>query len=735
MLNRRQFIVSSLAAGAWLMNIQVPLARAAEKKAADAKSSQWSIYLAILPDNTIKMESPVMEMGQFMRTTGPMLLAEELDLDWDSIEFTHDTLMHITRDDKGAVNYSHASQFTGGSFAARMVWDYLRTSGATVRQMLVEEAAERWNIAPEKLRTEKNYVIDPAGSRRFSYGELAEKASRRQVDTGKLKLKDAKNYTIIGRDRRNIDLDAIVTGKPVFGIDADYPNAVQVIIHRAPALGAEIASYDKKAALKVPGVIDVVEMQREDDEHHFSGHTQMLAAGVAVVAENLWAAMQGKAKLNTQWKHTSKFVDQNSAQQIAQFHKMVGDDSAPANTTQDLGSVKDALSEADFVVDASYEKPLFAHALMEPFNCIADIRKDSATVITGHQSPVRIAEDVEKYTGVSALNTEVICKRMGGGFGRRWVKDYPREAIILSHKLKRPVKITWMREDEMERDFPDPASVTRIRAGVKDGKIIAWHHRQAQTKGGAQDTCFPHGLVENYRVDLCEFESHIPGGAWRGPQHPIWAFAVECTIDEIAHKLGRDPLQYRLDMLYPERDLSYANFGADKKNTGRMARCYEAAAKAAQWNKPRPNGTGLGIAGHFCHGSYAAFVVEVSVSEKNELKINEAWGAIDCGRAINPNHIRAQMEGGFIDGLGAALFNKLDYENGQVINNQFNQFRLIKMKEAPLKVHSIILDNDHSPTGVGEPPTAPAPAALANAIFAACGKRIRKMPIAEEFVI
>lgn len=732
-LGRREFFKSSVVSGGWLLAIQLPLSTKTASRVPDdiKESSDWSIYLSIRPDNSVIMESPITEMGQFMRTTGPMMLADELDLDWEAIKFTQDAKLHLSRNKEGGLSYSHANMDTGGSHSVRWTWEYLRKAGAIARQMLIETAADVWGVPVSELKTKKSVIYHSTSQRSALYGDLALHASQRRIDTNTTRLKTKSEFKIIGNATHNIDLKRIVTGEPRFGIDMAYPNCLQAVIYRAPAVGAEIVSYNKTAALAIPGVKKIIEMERMDDSYWFSGNTQYIAAGIAVLADSLWAAIQGRNTLNPQWKNTSKYANQNSEEQIKTFHTLVTED-GPAKETQNFGDTKTAFNDADIILQQVYEKPLLAHALLEPLNCIADIRDTDATIITGHQFPIRIAEEVERFTGIDALNVEVICKPMGGGFGRRAERDWVREAVLLSKKIKAPVKVTWLREDEMERDLHDPASVSQIKASLKNGNITGWHHRQAQTGGGAQDSCFPQGVVPNFKVELCTFKSHIPSGAWRGPQHPAWAFAAESMIDELAHAAGIDPYQFRMDLMLPARTFPHTNWGATIKDSGRMAECYKQAANLANWSKARPKHTGLGIAGHFCHGSYAAFVVEVAV-ENGTLKINEAWGAIDCGLAINPNHIRAQMEGGFIDGLNAALFNKINVVAGAVQNNQFNTFYLGRMKDAPLDVHTTIIQNNHPPTGVGEPPTAPAAASLVNAIYAASGRRIRTLPVIESF--
>jgi isoquinoline 1-oxidoreductase subunit beta len=733
-LDRRSFLkAAATATGALLVSIPLPPRSSllAATRAVEA-SPQWSVYLTIHPDNRVDLVSPIMEMGQGMRTTGPMMLADELDLDWSLIAFGRDAPIYMSRNTKGEVIYDHAQISCGGSQTVRNNWVYLRRAGATVRRMLIEEAAERWKVSPDTLVTANSFVVDPTSNRRVSYGELAGKAAIRRVAADHIRIKRQSEYRIMGKDARVVDIRDIVTGKPLFGIDEDYPNALQAVIDRAPAIGAEIASYDKAAALAVPGVRHVVELPRQVEKHWPEGQSQTMAAGVAVIADSLWAAIKGRGVLQTKWKNASS---DDSAAQLAAYHKLVASNQTAIKIRED-GDVDRAFASADVVLDATYEKPLFAHACMEPLSCIADVRADGATVITGHQNPQLAAVEVERIAGLDALEVKVVSKRMGGGFGRRGEVDYLREAVTLSHRVKRPVKVTWTREDDIQRDFFDPAAVMRVRAALKNGRIVAWHHRQAQTKGDPEThRCFPAELVPNYRVEKFPSTSNIQTGAWRAPLELQWAFAVESMLDELAHAAGEDPLAFRLKWLQPYKDYPVEHWAAKTIHSGRLAACYEAAARLAEWNRKRPAGTGLGIAGHFTFGTYAACVVEVSVSEGNELRIHRAWGAIDCGFAINPNHIRAQMEGGFIDGFNAALFNNVRIANGRVVNDNFATLRWMRMREAPPSIEVAIIDSGYEPTGVGEPPLPPAGAAMANAIFAACGKRIRRMPLAESFEI
>lgn len=730
-LSRRQFLKSSLIGSSMLLTIQLPALTGSSDNR--SKAEGWCVYVKIDADNRVSIFSPVAEMGQHMKTTGPMILADEMDVDWRLVSIAKDCSTYLHRDSQGRIAYTFADMNTGGSHAVRRNWDYLRHAGAAIRRMMIEEAAAIWEVPANDVSTHMSFVTNNKTDKKLSYGQLSKGAASRHIDMHKLKLKARSEYTIIGRDVRTVDIKSIVTGQPLFGIDEDYPNALQVLIHRAPWYGASVVSFDRSAALAVPGVKDVVEIERSLDNPGKDTEVQIISAGVAVIADTLWAALQGKRLLNTQWQENPNYAQQSSGLQQTQFKQMVeGDYAAKATLSKDFGDVLGVLSRANNSLDHTYETPLFAHACMEPLNCIADIREHDATIVVGHQFPIDVALEVERFTGIDALNVEIINKRMGGGFGRRYKQDFIREAVLLSKNVKQPVKITWTREDAMERDFFGPAHAMRVRAALDDNNDVeAWHHIQAQTQSSPRDACFPANIVKNYRTEVINTGSKIPTGPWRGPGHLQWTFAVESMTDELAYHTAQDPLAFRLNMLLPHKAYAYSGWGATVIDSGRMAICYERAAKMAEWGKSLPKNHGLGIAGHFTFGSYAAFVIEVEIDPQNQLTLHNAWGAIDCGLAINPNHIRSQMEGGFIEGLNAALFNSVKIEKGRVINNNFHTLRWIKMREAPPSIEVDIINNDYPPTGVGEPPTAPAAAALANAIFAASGQRIRRLPISE----
>ena len=730
--SRRSFLKTSLVSGSFLCTINVV---SQGKEGAEEKRPQdIHAYLLIHPNNSIVMHSPIAEMGQYMRTTGPMMLAEEFDLPWEKIRFTEETPLHLTQDAEGTVSYRYADMDSGGSYAVKRNWEPMRQIGATLRQQFMQAASVLWSVPVEEIRTRNAYLYHDKSESRIAYAQVAELASNQKVDFQSSMFKDPSDYRILGTEKADVDLEKIVTGKPLYGFDAEYPGMLNCVILRAPILGASPVIKNRKHVVSMPGVKHLIEVPAMIDEHWLSGQTTVVPAGIAIVATKLWQAISAKRRLEVEWKQNPKFAGQNSEQQISNFHTLVNSDKAEVEQVRNDGNIDTAFSNAKTIMDLTFEKPLLAHAAMEPFSCIADASSEPPYLEVGHQFPKRAAEIAASILDVPATDIEFKGKRMGGGFGRRARKDFVWEAVWLSQQINAPLKVSWLREDDFEQDYFGPATVTRIRAALDDDhNLIAWHHRQAHTKGGSQFSSFPCGLVENYRVEHCKTESFIRAGAWRGPFHLQWAFPAESMIDELAHSAGQDPLAFRLKLLGKDRTLPFANWGAENIDTGRMAACYRACAEAAEWYKPRPDGVGIGIAGHFVHGSYAAFVLEVEVTDSNKLELKQAWGAIDCGMALNPDHIRNQMEGGFIEGLNAAMFNKIDVVNSEVQQKNFHNFHWMRLRQAPVSIETTIIKSDHQPSGVGEPPTAPAAAALANAIFAACGIRLTKMPFSGEF--
>lgn len=719
-LSRREFITYTAASSSLMVTI--PLLNATPKDDLNQQSG-WCVYVEIAPDNKITISSPVQDMGQHMKTTGPMMIAEELDADWSLVSCITSSVFLKKEGDK--IEYDYADMSTGGSHAVRNNREYMRHAGAMTRMLLIHAASMVWKVSADKLITKNSFVINPANQEKLSYGALAEIAAKLDSKEITPKYKNPKDYHILGKDITTVDINEIVSGKPLFGIDMKMDNMLHAVIQRAPFYFGKIQSYSDEKTLKINGVVKTLKINLVTNEKN---GRKIISEGVAVVAKNFWSALKGREALDIQWKQ-EQYQDESSEKILADF-KQLCNKNDPKTAVINDGDIQTALNKAQKIFEHEFSTQHLAHLCMEPFNAVVEVKSNSATIITGNQNPKGVNQAVAEELGLSHKNVTVIPTRMGGGFGRRWQTDFVREATKIARHFKQPVKLQWTREDDVSQDYFGQAVSARVKAGIdENGKIMGWHNRQAQIRGGVNEYCFPQGLIKNYRIDRFSRKSGTDVGAWRGPGHMQSCFITESMLDIIAHDQQQDPLKFRLDLLGSPRELEYKGYGANSKSTQRMAKCYQQVATMAKWNKKRPEGVGLGIAGHFTFGSYAAFVVEYDSREKHRCKISNVWGAIDCGLALNPNHIRNQMEGGFIDGLNAALYNNVRIKNGSIINTNFDQLHFMRLRESPQNFKVAIIKNDFPPTGVGEPPTAPAAAALANAIFSATGNRQTQLPL------
>ena len=681
---------------------------------------EWSVYVEVKKDNQIVIASPVQDMGQHMKTTGVMMIAEEMDADWDLVSCIPGQL-HIQRK---KIAYKYASMNTGGSHAVRKNWDYLRRAGAIIRALLIQSASTYWNVPISDLSTKNSYVINKLTGQKLPYGALASIAKYITVNEQGITLKDFKNYNILGKSTRNVDIDEMIMGKPLFAIDMQMDHMLYATIERAPTYRGTIVKYSDTETLKVKGVIKTIKLELSKSQRG----SRQVSEGVAVVAESYWAALKGRQKLKIQWK-LGEYANESSEEILADFKRLC--DGAPTNKPEiNDGDIKSAMQSAHKVYDRKFTTQLLAHLSMEPLNAIVHASKDQAKIIVGHQDPLSVAYLVANELGINIHDVEVVSTRMGGSFGRKSMSDWVLEATKVAKHCTRPVKLVYTREDDTQQNYFGQGVHANLKVAVdKQGNITGWHNKQAQISGAVLPYCFPQGLVENFRIDKYSRDSGTPIGPWRGPGHVQNCFISESMIDEIAHDFGRDPLEYRIALFGESRAMKYVGYGSKEKHSGRMLSCYKKVAELANWKTKRPKGVGLGMAGHFTFGSYAAFVVEYDSREKNKCKISNVWGVIDCGFGLNPNHIISQMEGGFIDGLNAALYNNVRIKHGAVVNDNYDQLHFMRLRESPQNITIEILKNDYPPTGVGEPPTAPAGAALSNAIWAATGVRQREFPL------
>jgi len=614
-------------------------------------------------------------------------------------------------------------QDTGGSSSVRTRFDPMRKAGATARAMLVAAAAQTWKVDRSACRTEKGAVIHSPTGRRLAYGDLVGTAASLPVPQD-APLKDPKSFRILGRSLPRTDTPAKVDGSATYGIDVKVPGMLYAAVARCPVFGGRMKSFDPAAAKASPGVRAVVP----------------IASGVAVVADSTWNALRGREALRVDWDEGSGVVESSETLRN-QFAELT---QKPGKTVRSDGDAA-VLAKAIKKIEAVYEAPFQAHATMEPQNATADWKKDRCEVWAPVQTPSWAMQDISRAAGLPAEAIRLNITFLGGGFGRRINPDYAVEAVEISKAIAAPVKTVWTRTEDLQHDFYRPASYHRLSGGLDArGRIIAWQHRLASTSintfyepstpkpeegeiGGAFDLPY---AIPNVRVEYAAAGSIVPRGWWRSVESSFNAFAVESFLDELAAAARRDPLAVRRELLSGDRKITYPG-ETFVQETARLKAVLDLAAAKAGWGKPLPKGRGRGLAAHFSYLTYCAQVAEVSVGKEGAVRVHRVVCAVDCGRAVNPGIIAAQMEGGIVFGLTAALKSGITIDRGRVKETNFDDYEMLRIDEMPqVEVH--VVPSDRPPTGVGEPGVPVVAPAVCNAIFAATGKRIRRLPIQVE---
>ncbi len=732
-LTRRRFIVAGSSAAGGLV-FGIPLAPASEDG-----DRQLGFFIEIRPDGGIVIGTNQPEIGQGIRTTLPMLVAEELDVDWERVDIRPMPLGIVRTED--GYTWKYGGQGVGGSTGLTSNWDYMREVGATARAQLIAAAEKRWNVEPGSCTTDTGYVVCPSLNERLPYEDLVVDAAKLGMPEQKPELKPVSEHRIAGTRRATIDAKDIVTGKARYGLDTRQPDMRFAVIARSPYLNGKPRSFDDRAARRVDGVLDVFEIEGPAPGEPY----RILASGVAVVATSTWAAIKGREALAIDWDKGPNAAD-SSEKFWAENEAML--DGGQGQVVVDDGDFDAAIARADTVVTHRYQVPFANHAPLEPQNCYAFVEDDSCHIIAPTQMPSGASRAANAVTGIDREKIRVDFTRVGGGFGRRLTNDYVAEAAMISKQTGWPIQLVWTREDDVRNDFYRPAGLHEMTAGLDaNGDVIAWTQRLAsaskyyrrpnmpdenlwQAELYADD--FPRKIVENLRLEYFHNPIGIPRGSWRAPAHTANAFVLQSFLDEIAHETGQDPVELRLRLFGEERELDYSNHGGPTFNPGRLTRLTKFVAERIDYERKRPSGTGVGVAAHFTFGGYGAHAIEVSVSDAGELTIERIVAAIDCGYAVHPNGVEQQLQGGTVDGISTALGLEITVKDGQIEQSNFDDYPLARIARFPARFEAHILDYDETPTGVGEMGIPSAAPALTNAIFAATGKRIRRLPIGDQ---
>ena len=698
-LKRRSFIKSSTLAATGLIigftyDPQKSLAAKTKIK------NELGLWIRISSDDTITLIVPSSEMGQGVNTSLPMIIAEELDANWESIRTETAPANSDYKNPEG-----FGPQITGGSNSVKGFWDLLQETGAAAREMLISAAAQRWNVPIEECDTKLGDVIHKNTNKKISYGKLAVAASKIDVPS-RPTIKSKEKYSLVGKSIQRIDVPEKVTGAAKFGIDIRLSEMLFATVRQSPIFGGEILSLDEVAAKAIRGVKAVVPVPN----------------GIAVVADNTWRAKKGMDALNPQFTggETTKLSSQNI------HNKLI-------TALDEEGKAK---IDTEKSLDLEYEVPFLAHSTLEPMNCTASVKGSSCEVWVPTQNQGMSMDVTKEITGLNDEQIKINTTLLGGGFGRRGETDFVTQAVTISKSLSKPVQVTWMREEDMQHDFYRPACISRFQIGLsKEGLPIQWENQLAgpsilkrfvaamgwfgvdpTSTEGANELPY---TIPDFNFDYSLVDTGVPVGFWRSVGSSYNAFFTECAIDEAAILANQDPYEYRLKLL---------------KDQPRYLKVLEKVAKNANWGEPLPKNHGLGLAIHKSFGSIVSTVIKVSSNASGIIKLKKAWIVIDCGKVVNPDIVKAQMEGGFIFGLSAALGEEITLKDGRVEQSNFHDYSILRLKGSP-KISVEIIESGSEIGGVGEPAVPLAAPALTNAIFSASGERIRSLPLSKHGIM
>lgn len=728
-VNRRHFLqMTALAGGGLAIALyDQPFVRKLAAQAAPRPGLSPRAFLQIHPDGTVTIACKNPEIGQGVRTMLPMLIAEELDVDWSQVRVQQADL------DEPA----YGPQFAGGSMSTPMNWEPLRRVGAAARQLLIAAAAQHWNVPIAECTTSSGKVLHGATQRSLNYGELAEAAALLPLpDPGTLKLKDPHDYRIIGKPIAGIDNPAILTGKPIFGIDVKLPGMLYAVYQKCPVLGGKVKTANLDHIRSMPGIRNAFIVVGQVKSVPVPSSDPGLEPGIAIVADTWWQAQRARKALQVDWDLAA-----GSAGAAAQSSKAFADQTSkllkqpPANTLRTYGDPEGAFKTAAKVVEAEYAYPFLTHGTLEPQTTTARFDNGKLEFWTTSQAPGGGRQYVARQLGMPESDITVHMVRAGGGFGRRLMNDYMVEAAWIAREAKAPVQLLWSREDDFAHDAYRPGGFHALKAGLDaQGRVVAWTQHLVTWGEGKHiaDTAdisadeFPSGRVPNYAIGQTAMPLWLRTGPMRAPGANAYAYVGQSFLDELAAAAGRDPLDLQLELLAAE---PVSKAGRGGFNAERLAGVLQQVAGESNWrNRPHSAGTGMGIAAYACHLGYCAEVAEVTVDAGNRVHVNQVWAVADVGRQIvNPSGARAQAEGAIVEGIGHTVVG-VTLAGGAVEQKNFPQYPLPRMRQTP-RMHISFRITDNPPTGLGEPTLPPVIPAVCNAIFAATGKRVRTLPM------
>lgn len=728
-LRRRGFLVVAALSGAGLTlggGVLLNRRRRSRRSITDPLSSESgpglrpNALLRIGRDGLITIVSKQTEIGQGVKTSLPMIIAEELEVDWSAVAV-----------EQGDLNAAYGKQFTGASTSTAGHYDSFRLLGATARTMLVSAAAQAWQVPERDCRAKSGAVHHAASGRSLRYEELVDAAAALPVpDAGSVRLKDPKDFVLLGTRVAGVDNDKIVTGAPLFGIDLQLPGMLHAVYEKCPVFGGRVVDANLAEIRQLPGVRAAFTVEGEPG-------LMGLVSGVAIVAESTWAAFSARRRLQVRWDEsgTVAFDSDAIAERAVQLLGQPG-----ATVLRDDGDTGQALAAADRSIESSYVYPFLCHATLEPLNCTAHYRDGAIDIWTAAQTPTWAQDHVSTRLALPKENVRVHLLRGGGGFGRRLSTDYIVEAAVIARQVGAPIKLTWSRADDLQHDHYRAAGFHRLRGGLDAaGRVVAWHDQyvsvgyRGQAGAALEGEEFPGRWIEHCRIEQSVLECRAPTGAWRAPGANAHAWVIQSFVDELAHLASRDPVDFRLELLGRDREKRSGGLlsGAAPYQVARMRRVLEEAARAGGWGRSLPRGQGLGVAFHASYGGYVAQVVEVAVSPAGALEVVRVVCVCDVGaQIVNLSGAEAQVQGAVTDGLSAAWFQQADFKDGKAVAENFDRYRLLRMAEAPAAIEVRFLRSDNPTGGLGETALPPVAPAVCNAIFAATGHRIRRLPIA-----